>query len=161
MCLPRKISERFGLSDLVIFTGGGCHIFAKALFDLMPQEKYELRHLRAFHSGGEKPGYHVYLHKDGYAVDALGIKKEEDVIAAFMAKSGWTFKAEACDFGFLFNRTKEKEESGPLNEWDMYLHEDYVAYLEGKARLIIRDNPTRYSVQNLQSGLEILKNSKT
>jgi hypothetical protein len=158
MELPRRISERFGLSDLFLFTSGGCHVFAKALSDLMPREAYELRHLRGRGPlKAEKLGYHIYLYKDGFAVDALGIRRERDMIAAFNeAKHGWTFTAEPCTFELLFQEAENRDETGPLNAWELYLHPDYVAYLEAKARLLIQDCPSRFSVINLQRGLKLL-----
>lgn len=160
MSLPHKISERLAQSDLVLFTNGGCHIFAKALFELLPDENYEPRHLRAFHSGGDKPGYHVYLFSDGFAVDALGIKREIDLIAGCMAKTRLRFESEKCDIAHLFLSAKDDPELGPLNIWDMCIHQDYIKALDSKARSLINDTPDRYRVSNLKKGLTIMENSK-
>src|SRR5882762_7889559 len=131
MTLPPVISEKYGQSDLFLFTAGGCHIFCRTLLELMPEENFELRHLHGKTESIDKPGYHVYLFRSGYAVDALGIRREEDMIALFtgkLGKRGWSFTAEPCSMSFLFAEAHKKEDAGPVNGWDMYLHPDFVEY---------------------------------
>ena len=156
MTLPRRISEKYGQSDLFLFTAGGCHIFCKTLLELLPEENFELRHLHAKAQLFDKPGYHVYLFHSGYAVDALGIRREEDMIALLTGQHGWSFTPEPCSVSFLFKEAREKEDVGPVNDWDMYLHPDFVDYVAAKARIIILDCPNRYQVSLLLAGIEKL-----
>ena len=44
-----------------------------------------------------------------------------------------------------------------LNDWDMYLHPDFVDYVAAKARIIIHDCPGCYQVSLLLAGIEKLK----
>jgi hypothetical protein len=154
--LPPRISEKYGLSDLFLFTGGGCHIFSRTLLELLPAENFQLRHLRAKAQFLDKPGYHVYLFQSGYAVDALGIRREEGMIALFTGQRGWTFTPEPCSVSFLFKQAREKEDVDPVNAWDMYLHPDFVDYVAAKARIIILDCLGRYQVSLLLAGVEKL-----
>jgi hypothetical protein len=157
MTLPLRISEKYGQSDLFLFTAGGCHIFCRTLLELLPAENFELRHLHAKAEFVDKPGYHVYLFRSGYAVDALGIRREEDMIALFTGERGWSFTPEPCSVSFLFTEAREKDDVGPVNDWDMYLHPDFVEYVAAKARIIVHDHPGRYQVSLLLAGMEKLK----
>jgi hypothetical protein len=96
MTVPPRISEKNSQSDLFLFTAGGCHIFCRTLLELLPAENFELRHLHAKAQFLDKPGYHIYLFRSGYAVDALGIRREEDMIALFTGQRGWSFTPEPC-----------------------------------------------------------------
>jgi hypothetical protein len=155
MTLPQRISEKYGQSDLFLFTAGGCHIFCRTLLELLPTENFALRHLHAKAQQIDKPGYHVYLFHSGYAVDALGIRREEDMIALFAGQRGWSFTPEPCSLPFLFKEVRKKEEVGPVNDWDMYLHPDFIDYVAAKAKIIIHDCPGRYQVSLLLAGMKL------
>ena len=154
MNLPDQLYNRWSQSDLFLFTAGGCHIFCRALLRLMPGEGYEARHLHL--KGGDthtdSPGYHIYAFHAGYAVDALGIRREDDLIAWTAAKENCSVTAHAFQIDTAFDKVAGDFRTGPTNLWGLPLHDLFVQYIDSKAHLLILQEEARYSVKLLLKG---------
>ncbi len=155
----RTMEEIRGLSDLILFTSGGCHIFAKALLEVLAIEKYEVRCVRRMGQGFNKSVYHVYAYKNGYMVDALGIHAEEDYIAWATARNEMAMKAEACEMAFLFKVAKKDGQGRDQNELGLRLDTEYLAHVDTKAKAVILDTPERYQLSYLVAGKAMIANT--
>ena len=67
--MPPKLADRIADSDLFLFTGGGCHVFARVLAELMPRENYTPMHIVQTRPAGKSNGHHVVLQSEEYAVE--------------------------------------------------------------------------------------------
>src|SRR4051812_15142051 len=90
--LPMRVQEALAFPEPILFTKGGCHIFALVLQRLLRDQKYALRRFDV----GDMKGYHVYAYRAGFMVDARGIRREDDGMAAAHALYQWKVVVEEC-----------------------------------------------------------------
>ena len=101
-----KLLKTLGQPDDKLFTNGACHIFACALLELLPEQTYSLKRLRAWNRPSQiepklpRPimeAYHLYAFKDGNAVDVTGLRKEAELLAVWETKSGHEYDFDPVD----------------------------------------------------------------
>jgi hypothetical protein len=149
--IPCDIGKFFYASDLFLFTGGGCHIFARALANLLSDQRYVLR--AAFETKNCKPDcFHVYAYADGYLIDALGIKREQDYLDHIAGSRGVKIHTELCAEKDLFKKTGWSKDGDPayeVNRWGLVMDDSFVAYAKARAEMLIQIEPARYQLSYL------------
>ncbi len=63
-------------ADHLLFTHRGCHVFANTLVKRFHAEDYKLKTIEINDGyGSATSGFHILAHRDGFLVDAHGIKR--------------------------------------------------------------------------------------
>lgn len=163
--LPERLQIRLDDTDLFLFTGGACHVFAKELLSLMPDEEFVPKRLMMQTDQGNERLIHVFLLSHGYAVDCLGIRRVEDLLAFYYGYYECKhpsfcvedFDLEKCFINSDPNQTTESLRlRGPLNHWGLFLHPEFLKKAAARAQQIIREAMTRYSVLSHLRGKSLM-----
>lgn len=156
--LPSDLEKRLADSDLFLFTSGGCHVFARELLDILPDESYALKQVVRVDSTETRKCQHVFLQAEEYGVDALGIHRIDDLVATYYTKpwhkTEWSYLVEAVSLDECFEPDPKRSngDSGPLNKWGLFLHEKFVEKVAERARKVILACKERYSVSVFKLG---------
>lgn len=142
-------TDLLALSDEELFAGGGCHVFADALYQRLAPKGFLLRRI----AEGQLPrlrAHHVYVAKGDTAVDYRGITTESDLIAErveFRRTNNFPipeYQAFPIEQESLFQLCKTASDSGPHNCWYHRIGEYFVQECRRRAEAMIASSPEKF-----------------
>jgi len=146
--LPPKLLELLLRSDLVLFTSGGCHVFAKVLGEIFETDGLKSKMLILVDTqGASQRTLHVFQLFERIAVDALGCRNLDSLLASYASKAadGMCLKIASADMEVMFPSVSPEFDKEQLNEFNLHIEPLFVSHLEARAKLLILDNPDRYN----------------
>ena len=139
--------------DLKFFNRGACHLFAVALQDSQPLEKYDLVRLSCLGINELFPGYHVGVRSGDFLVDVGGIRRLQDYLDWLRTKrTGTDFgrpdipvvSTHAITRDEVLKVVREDKFLGPVNQWDLFARPEFVERALVRANAVIEFSPEKY-----------------
>ena len=152
--MPPRLTTLLNGSDLFLFTGGGCHVFAKALIHKLPDEHYQLALVIA-ESGG--PAFHAVARSGDLVVDALGVRTEKNLLTLYSGYMKRRVELRTVTLEELFQPCMSQNDSPPKNKWGHHLDSEFVTKCLDKAYGVIDDLPDRYRVSVFKKGQKLIQ----
>ncbi|HEX7518155.1 MAG TPA: hypothetical protein VF345_12830 [Chthoniobacterales bacterium] len=164
MTAKNSIEECLEQPDHLLFTHRGCHVFVSELLKRFPDENYAAKSIEINDGyGPPKSGFHIVACRDGFFVDAFGIRREKDYCLWLCGKRSradpkmpvpfvrWV-EIESSD---LLQTVNCNDPDEPLNKWDHVVQQDFVRIVEERARKFIEPIRERFQVSLLIEGSEL------
>jgi hypothetical protein len=144
-------AELLAQSDLKLFDGGGCHIFAAELHEDLEQFEFALRMIADVKGDWRSQALHVFLGKGELMVDVHGTRKQTDVLCEWTqfrsSQHGPPFQYDVfpCSYDELFKRYANKNDDlGIVNKFNHRIGEHFVQECRRRARAMIASSPEEY-----------------
>lgn len=146
------LQEKLDQPDEILFSKGGCHVFAAVLQEKIGCYGYTLRRLAARYKLFAREAMHVYVAKNGVMIDVSGSSEEESYICE--RRKEWATSSDCptvvaldCRIEELWRPKAQNDDDvkGVRSEWDLHLDKDFCAACRQRAQLLIPgDTDGRY-----------------
>ena len=154
--MPERLRNLLKGSDLYLFTGGGCHVFAQALLTKLPDEQYNLALVTDERTG---EGLHVVATSGDLVVDALGIRTANTLLCWYTGHKGKRVRLQTVAESELFDAAASQCGLPPKNKWGFHLESRFVNECRDKAFDVITQVSSRYKVSIYLKGYNLIKAS--
>jgi hypothetical protein len=159
-----EIGECLGQPDHVLFTHRGCHVFADTLLQRFHTENSKLKTIEINDGyGPATSGFHVLAHRDGFLVDAHGIKREQDYCLWLCGKRALAnpdmpvpfVRAIEINSLELFKIASYDQCGLPLNKWGHLVDPEFIRVVGERAAVYVEPIAERFQVSILLAGFEL------
>lgn len=151
--LPTDLLQLLTGSDLFIFTGGGCHIFADALCKKLPDESYTLAIMVEQET---QNGVHVVATSQNHVVDALGVRATQDHLQFYTGLRNQKIVLQPVTSDELFAVVPPVDSVEPKKKWGHHLACEFVEKCRDKAFDVINEADNRYRISTLANGQKLM-----